>query len=107
MSAAIVEPHDKMRSRDVNKVARGEQAPRPAHEPGTVSRAPPPSSTDHPKIPKVEAETSNSQMRRCYDSYYEYHRCIIEKGKEAPECVKVAKYYKSMCPDWTGKWSIQ
>ncbi|KAK3016764.1 hypothetical protein RJ639_006437 [Escallonia herrerae] len=35
-----------MRTRDVNKVARGEQAPRPARdEQGTVSKAPPPSST--------------------------------------------------------------
>lgn len=45
MSAAQVDPHDKMRARDVNKVARGEQAPRPAHEYGTVSPPPPPSST--------------------------------------------------------------
>lgn len=45
MSAAQVDPHDKMRARDVNKVARGEQAPRPAHEFGTVSPPPPPSST--------------------------------------------------------------
>ena len=45
MSAAQVDPHDKMRARDVNKVARGEQAPRPAHEFGTVSPPPPPSLT--------------------------------------------------------------
>ncbi|KAG6687700.1 hypothetical protein I3843_11G085700 [Carya illinoinensis] len=37
---AVVDPHEKMRARDVNKVARGEQAPTPAHEYGTVSRAP-------------------------------------------------------------------
>lgn len=47
MSSAQVDPHDKMRSRDVNKVAKGEQAPRPVHEFGTVSKPPPPSSTDH------------------------------------------------------------
>nr|GMD74830.1 putative cytochrome C oxidase subunit 6B-like [Ipomoea batatas] len=45
-AAAPLDPHDKMRGRDVNKVARGEQAPRPVHEPGTVSAPPPPSSTD-------------------------------------------------------------
>jgi hypothetical protein len=27
MSASNVDPHDKMRARDMNKVARGEQAP--------------------------------------------------------------------------------
>lgn len=47
MSSAQVDPHDKMRARDVNKVAKGEQAPRPVHEFGTVSKPPPPSSTDH------------------------------------------------------------
>lgn len=41
-----VDPHDKMRARDVNKEARGEQAPRPAHEYGTVSPPPPPSAVD-------------------------------------------------------------
>lgn len=48
MSAAQVDPHDKMRSRDLSKVARGEQAPRPAHEYGTVSKPPPPSSSSVP-----------------------------------------------------------
>lgn len=47
--AAIVDPHDKMRSRDVNKVVKGQQAPRPPHEPGTVSAPPPPSSTTTPQ----------------------------------------------------------
>ncbi|XP_044492752.1 putative cytochrome c oxidase subunit 6b-like [Mangifera indica] len=42
LSAAQVDPHDKMRSRDVNKVASGEQAPAPNHEYGTVSPPPPP-----------------------------------------------------------------
>ncbi|KAB1215717.1 putative cytochrome c oxidase subunit 6b-like [Morella rubra] len=41
-----VDPLDKMRARDVNKVARVEQAPRPAHEYGTVSAPPPPSAVD-------------------------------------------------------------
>ncbi|KAI6707465.1 hypothetical protein NL676_010427 [Syzygium grande] len=46
MSASWVDPHDKMRSRDVNKVAKGKQAPQPAHEPGTVYRTPPPKQVD-------------------------------------------------------------
>ncbi|KAL0340510.1 UNVERIFIED_CONTAM: putative cytochrome c oxidase subunitb-like [Sesamum radiatum] len=50
MSGSTVEPHDKMRSRDVSKVARGEQAPRPPQRSPQVSRAPPPSSTT-PKVP--------------------------------------------------------
>ncbi|KAL3840755.1 hypothetical protein ACJIZ3_025346 [Penstemon smallii] len=32
MCAAIMDPHDKMRARDVSKVSRGEQAPRPPHQ---------------------------------------------------------------------------
>ncbi|GMN30804.1 hypothetical protein TIFTF001_002976 [Ficus carica] len=50
-TAAQVDPHDKMRARDVNRVARGEQAPRPAHEYGTVSPPPPPTSVHPP--PKI------------------------------------------------------
>jgi hypothetical protein len=42
MSGAQMDPHDKMRARDVSKVTRGEQAPRPAHEFGTISPPPPP-----------------------------------------------------------------
>ncbi|XWS62084.1 hypothetical protein CRYUN_Cryun07bG0180800 [Craigia yunnanensis] len=31
-TASMVDPHDKMKARDVNKVAKGQQAPRPVHE---------------------------------------------------------------------------
>lgn len=48
MSSSNVEPHDKMRARDVGRVARGEQAPRPAHEPGSISEAPPHPEDDTP-----------------------------------------------------------
>lgn len=44
-TGAQVDPHDKMRARDVSKVARGQQATAPPHEYGTVSPPPPPSST--------------------------------------------------------------
>ena len=40
----LVDPHDKMRARDVNKVAKGEQAPRPVHDYDTVSPPPSPQS---------------------------------------------------------------
>ncbi|KAI3443876.1 hypothetical protein Pfo_000541, partial [Paulownia fortunei] len=83
MSASVVEPHDKMRARDVNRVAKEEQAPRPPQQSPPVSRPPPPSST----TTKVETETnrslqskkenSSNQMWRCYDSYYEYHKCAL------------------------------
>ena len=52
--ASIVDPHDKMRARDVNKVAKGEQAPRPVHEYGTVSPPPSPQSTSPRKIANKE-----------------------------------------------------
>ncbi|XP_051150196.1 putative cytochrome c oxidase subunit 6b-like [Andrographis paniculata] len=120
MSASIVEPHDKMRARDVNKVARGEQAPRPPQQSPPVSRPPPPSSSaataDHSSdkeeinfdhSTQSKKDNSSNQKQRCYDSYYEYHKCIQEKGNEAQECKKVAEYYKSMCPDWIGSWRIE
>ncbi|KAL6584028.1 hypothetical protein OROMI_003317 [Orobanche minor] len=114
MSASTVEPQDKMRGRDVNKVARGEQAPRPPQRTPDVSRAPPPSSTSTPKQSeeaegkKESASHSHQRQRRCYDTYYEYHRCIEEKGAEAEACKKVADYYKSTCPDWiVGRWRVQ
>lgn len=59
-TSSVVEPQDKTRARDVNKVARGEQAPRPAHEPGTVSRAPPPSQS-HPSNNNNNREHKDSK----------------------------------------------
>ncbi|XP_071725434.1 putative cytochrome c oxidase subunit 6b-like [Rutidosis leptorrhynchoides] len=101
--AAIVDPHDKMRSRDVNKVAKGQQAPRPAHEPGTVSAPPPPSSTKTPEEKANEKEVERS--RHCYLSYLEYLKCIKQKG-EASECKKFEDDYKSNCPPkWIEKWN--
>ncbi|GJN23573.1 hypothetical protein PR202_gb11235 [Eleusine coracana subsp. coracana] len=38
-SSSALEPHEQPRGRDV---ARGEQAPRPPHEPGSVTDSPPP-----------------------------------------------------------------
>lgn len=79
MSASQVDPHDKKRARDVSKVTRGEQAPRPAHEYGTVSPPPPPSSTDHinvdTKKKKVEKSSDTGYLtRQCYVRYVDYHR---------------------------------
>ena len=61
-TSSVVDPQDKMRAKDVNKVkvARGELAPRPAHEPGTVSRAPPPSQS-HPSNNNNNREHKDSK----------------------------------------------
>ncbi|GAU38205.1 hypothetical protein TSUD_226270 [Trifolium subterraneum] len=120
MSGAQMDPHDKMRARDVSKVARGEQAPRPAHEFGTVSPPPPPSSTNNAlhtttnnnKGEKartgengVESPSSDYQIRHCYTKYVEYQRCIQKKGEKAPECQKISTHFRSMCPtEWITEW---
>ncbi|KAB2626043.1 cytochrome c oxidase subunit 6b-3-like [Pyrus ussuriensis x Pyrus communis] len=72
MSAASqVDPHDKMRARDVNRVARGEQAPRPVED--------------------------NPTARHCYASYIQFHKLhIVYQG-----CERFEKNYKSLCPvEW-------
>ncbi|CAN1259308.1 Putative cytochrome c oxidase subunit 6b-like [Linum perenne] len=84
MSAAQVDPHDKMRSRDVSKVARGEQAPRPPHEPGQISQRPSKPNPDprhhhddHDQPGTAPADIrfpANNQTRHCYARYIEYHR---------------------------------
>ncbi|XP_060207521.1 putative cytochrome c oxidase subunit 6b-like [Lycium barbarum] len=106
MSSAI-DPHDKMRARDVNKVATGQQAPRPVHEPGTVSKPPPPSSTDH-QFDTEEKATANAiadEIRHCYARFRRYRKCIEEKGSMDSECEKIGKAYKSSCPsEWIEKW---
>lgn len=64
MSAAQVDPHDKMRSRDVNRVARGEQASRPAHEYGSIRSAPPKPtpSTPPPRSYEEEVEEEHNPL---------------------------------------------
>ncbi|KAK1408069.1 hypothetical protein QVD17_39701 [Tagetes erecta] len=98
--AAVVEPHDKMRSRDISKVARGQQAPRPAHEPGTVSAPPPPSSSTTPE------EKANEKVgEKCYSTYLEYLKCKKQKGEGASECKKFTNNYLSNCPhEWIKRW---
>ncbi|KAJ4728773.1 Cytochrome c oxidase subunit [Melia azedarach] len=125
MSASQLDPHDKMRARDVNKVTRGEQAPRPAHESGTVSQAPVTKSKSQTedendnrnkdnKDPVESSETAPAeshfptmnQTRRCYARYVQYLKCIQEKGKTAPECEKFAEYYRFVCPnEWIEDWN--
>ncbi|KEH27487.1 putative cytochrome-c oxidase [Medicago truncatula] len=120
MSGAQVDPHDKMRARDLSKVARGEQAPRPPHEFGTVSPPPPPSSTNNTHDIKnnnnkgenartaengSESPSNNYQTRHCYVKYVEYQRCIQQKGEKANECEKIGTHLRSMCPTkWISEW---
>ncbi|KAG2375838.1 putative cytochrome c oxidase subunit 6b-like [Vigna angularis] len=123
MSAAQVDPHDKMRARDVNKVARGEQAPRPAHQYGTVS---PPSSThtnddtkNKIKLGFLTVQKTGEKVRDrngaesaestdykiCYVKYVEYHRCIQQEGEKASKCQKLGTYFRSFCqPEWITEW---
>ncbi|KAK8640037.1 hypothetical protein V6N13_138402 [Hibiscus sabdariffa] len=114
-TGAAVDPHNKMRARDVNRVAKGEQAPRPVHEYGTVSAPPSPESTSTPpphKIPnkdiarRLEGESDvEPRGRHCYESYVEYHKCIKEEGKDAPQCDKFARHFRSLCTDeWIERW---
>ncbi|KAF8379147.1 hypothetical protein HHK36_028576 [Tetracentron sinense] len=93
MSRSIVDPHDKIRARDVNKVARGEQAPRSPHEPGSISKAP-------SKPETCPIKVSYTTLSLPYVGY----RCVQAKGGDAPECEKFARYYRSLCPDeWVSK----
>lgn len=71
MSAANVDAHDKMRARDVNRVARGEQAPRPAHEYGTVS--PPPS---HPTNNNNDTESKDT-TKDDDEVFFIYFICLL------------------------------
>ncbi|XP_027183389.1 cytochrome c oxidase subunit 6b-3-like [Coffea eugenioides] len=119
---AVIDPHDKMRSRDVNKVARGEQAPRPPADHPIVSKAPPPTSTDpKPKkagekddvedlgaAPADDAPRFTNQLRNCCIRYYEFYRCIMENEEDTSKCDKFAEYYRALCPyEWVEKWDVE
>ncbi|KAL1354463.1 putative cytochrome c oxidase subunit 6b-like isoform X2 [Arachis hypogaea] len=97
-----LDPHDKMRARDVSKVARGEQAPRPPHEFGTVSPPPPPSSTDYIDAKKsnqdengAKVATTDYQTRHCYVKYVEYHR--LQNGIRREEKDSFLMRYRLDC----------
>ncbi|XP_043716375.1 cytochrome c oxidase subunit 6b-3-like [Telopea speciosissima] len=114
MEDSVVDPHEKMRARDVEKVATGKQAPRPPHDPASISQSPPPS--DDTLIKVVELKTApndvrfpcTNQTRHCYARYIEYHKCARAKGGNTPECEKFASYYRSLCPEeWILRWNEQ
>lgn len=49
---------------------------------------------------------TTNQAKHCYTRYNEYHKCAAEKGEDAKECQKYARYYRSLCPgEWIDKWN--
>ncbi|OUZ99189.1 Cytochrome c oxidase [Macleaya cordata] len=116
MSESNLDPLGKMRARDVNRVAKGQQAPRPPHEPRSISQAPPQPPNNTPIINVDEMKTApfdyrfptTNQTRHCYTRYIEFHKCTRAKGADAPECEKFARYYRSLCPsEWIETWNEQ
>ena len=46
--------------------------------------------------------------RACWQYWVEWHRCINKHGEGAPECAKLYKYQRSMCPEeWVERWEGQ
>ncbi|CAH2035006.1 unnamed protein product [Thlaspi arvense] len=124
MSSAQMDPRDKMRSRDISKVARGQQAPRPAHAPGTVS--PPPQNEATFRAQRGEdggdgggpgGDTGSaadeefqvtSETRHCFNRFKQYHKCIEDKGRDTNDCNSLRDYVRSMCPEnLVEKWEEQ
>jgi cytochrome c oxidase subunit 6b len=69
---------------------------------------------EKPKITVEDVKTApmdyrfptTNQAKHCYTRYNEFHKCASEKGDDARECKKYAKYYRSLCPgDWVDKWN--
>ncbi|XP_020870376.1 putative cytochrome c oxidase subunit 6b-like [Arabidopsis lyrata subsp. lyrata] len=111
MSSAQMDPHDKMRSRDISKVARGQQAPRPAHTPGTVSPPPQNEATFRAKRGEDSGESGEevdstvekrfpvtNETRHCFNRFMQYNKCIEKNGRDAYDCNNLRDYVRSMCP---------
>ncbi|WRX18314.1 hypothetical protein QQP08_010801 [Theobroma cacao] len=94
---------------------RCQQAPKPAHEPGAVSPPPSPQSTSPPSPHKIaNQEIARKHRWRLNRTYHHkpaivtslmlniiVSMCIKEKGRNAPQCDKFARHYRSPCP---GEW---
>ncbi|XP_024364646.1 cytochrome c oxidase subunit 6b-1 [Physcomitrium patens] len=49
---------------------------------------------------------TTNQAKHCFTRYNEFHKCAAEKGEDAKECQKYARYYRSLCPgEWIDKWN--
>jgi cytochrome c oxidase subunit 6b len=71
---------------------------------------------ERPKVTVDDVKTApmdyrfptTNQAKHCYTRYNEYHKCVADKGEDAPECGKYARYYRSLCPgEWIDKWNEQ
>ncbi|XP_010501741.1 PREDICTED: putative cytochrome c oxidase subunit 6b-like [Camelina sativa] len=90
------------------QVARGQQAPRPAHAPGTVSPPPQNEATFRAKRGEDGGQEKDSEAderspvtnetRHCFNRYMQYHKCIEKNGRDANDCNNLRDYVRSMCP---------
>jgi cytochrome c oxidase subunit 6b len=49
---------------------------------------------------------ATNQARNCFVKYNEAHKCYAEKGEGAPECSRIARDYRSICPsEWLAAWN--
>jgi cytochrome c oxidase subunit 6b len=49
---------------------------------------------------------ATNQARNCFVKYNEAHKCYAEKGEDAPECARIARDYRSICPtEWVAAWN--
>ena len=50
--------------------------------------------------------TATNQSRHCFVRYNEAHKCYAEKGEDAPECARIARDYRALCPtEWVNAWN--
>ncbi|KAG0583926.1 hypothetical protein KC19_3G172300 [Ceratodon purpureus] len=74
-----------------------------------TEEAPEEEEEEKPKITVDDIKTApmdfrfptTNQAKHCYTRYNEFHKCAAEKGEDAKECQKYARYYRSLCP---GEW---
>ncbi|KAG0583928.1 hypothetical protein M758_3G175800 [Ceratodon purpureus] len=79
-----------------------------------TEEAPEEEEEEKPKITVDDIKTApmdfrfptTNQAKHCYTRYNEFHKCAAEKGEDAKECQKYARYYRSLCPgEWVDKWN--
>ncbi|CAK9214722.1 unnamed protein product [Sphagnum troendelagicum] len=90
---------------DENAVADGEAEEGSSEE--EVEEEKPKITVDDVKTAPMDYRfPTTNQAKHCYTRYNEFHKCAAEKGEDAKECKKYAKYYRSLCPgDWIDKWN--
>ena len=50
--------------------------------------------------------TATNQSRHCFVKYNEAHKCFAEAGEDAPQCARLARDYRSLCPaEWVAAWN--